>query len=196
MRDLKKKLTAKHVGRRREGLPFARFLMVLSSFSPLFILWALRGNSVIPEQWFTVSCLSLAVLPTAALCYREYKARKNHDERELVAGTSDDHRSHVLVYLFTMLLPFYHQDPETCRVMLSMILALAFIVFLFCHLNLHYMNVLFALRHYQVFTITPPDDGNPHSGKEKFVLITKRQCLSPGERFRAYRLSDAVYIED
>lgn len=138
----------------------------------------------------------MAVLPTAALCYREYKARKNHDKRELVAGTSDDHRSHVLVYLFAMLLPFYHQDPATLRDLLSMILALVFIVFLFYHLDLHYMNVLFALRHYQVFTVTPPDDGNPHSGKKKFVLITKRQRLSPGERFHAYRLSDAVYIED
>lgn len=194
MRNLKK-LTAKHVGRRREGLRFARLLMVLSSFFPLFVLWALRGSNVIPKPWFTVSCLLLAVLPTAALYYREYKARKNHDKRELVAGTSDDHRSHVLVYLFTILLPFYHQDLATLCDMLSMILALAFIVFLFYRLNLHYMNFLFALRHYQVFTVTPPDDGNPHSGKEKFVLITKRQRLSPGERFHAYRLSDAVYIE-
>jgi hypothetical protein len=26
--------------------------MVLSSISPLFILWAIRGNSLIPDGWF------------------------------------------------------------------------------------------------------------------------------------------------
>jgi hypothetical protein len=33
----------------REGLRAARLLMVLSSISPLFILWAIRGNSLIPD---------------------------------------------------------------------------------------------------------------------------------------------------
>jgi len=30
-----------------EGLRVARLLMVLSSISPLYILWAIRGNSLI-----------------------------------------------------------------------------------------------------------------------------------------------------
>ena len=34
----------------REGLKAARLLMVLSSISPLFILWAIRGNSLIPDR--------------------------------------------------------------------------------------------------------------------------------------------------
>ena len=35
-----------------EGLKAARVLMVLSSISPLFILWAIRGNNLIPDRWF------------------------------------------------------------------------------------------------------------------------------------------------
>jgi len=35
-----------------EGLKTARLLMVLSSVSPLFILWAIRGNSLIPDHYF------------------------------------------------------------------------------------------------------------------------------------------------
>jgi len=41
-----------------EGLPIARLLMVLSSISPLFILWAIRGANVkgLPESYFLAFC--------------------------------------------------------------------------------------------------------------------------------------------
>ena len=39
-----------------EGLKTARLLMVLSSISPLFILWAIRGNSLIPDHYFVGFC--------------------------------------------------------------------------------------------------------------------------------------------
>ena len=76
-----------------------------------------------------------------------------------------------------------------------MLLALTFIVFLFWRLNLHYMNLFFALLNYRVFTVSPPKDNNPHTGREPFVLITRRQSLSPGDHCVAYRLSDTVYLE-
>ena len=48
------------------------------------------------------------------------------------------------LYLFAMLLPFYSQDLGSWRYLGASFAALAFIVFLFWHLNLHYMNLLFA----------------------------------------------------
>ena len=74
-------------------------------------------------------------------------------------------------------------------------LALIFIVYLFCYLNLHYMNIFFALFNYRVFTISSPQDENPHTGREPFVLITHRRTVLPGDHFTAYRLSDTVYLE-
>jgi len=73
--------------------------------------------------------------------------------------------------------------------------ALSFIVFLFWHLNLHYMNLMFAAKGYRVFTIYPPADDNQLSGRLSQVLITKRVAISPGERLSVYRLSDTVYFE-
>ena len=73
--------------------------------------------------------------------------------------------------------------------------ALAFIVFLFWHVNLHYMNLLFAAVGYRVFTLFPPADSNPLTGRTSQVLITRRAALVPGERVIAYRLSDTVYFE-
>ena len=115
--------------------------------------------------------------------------------RELVVGTAEDHRDHLLVYLFAMLLPFYSLEFATWRDLAAMIAALGFIVFLFWHLNLHYMNLLFAVLGYRVFTISPPRDGNPLSGKLSLVLITRRTAVPAGERLIAYRLSDTVYLE-
>jgi hypothetical protein len=57
------------------------------------------------------------------------------------------------------------------------------------------MNLLFAVRGYRVFTIYPPIDGNPLSGRTSQVLITRRVAVLPGERLVAYRLSDTVYFE-
>lgn len=115
--------------------------------------------------------------------------------RQLIVGKAEDHRDHLLVYLFAMLLPFYATDLSTWRDLGAVLAALGFIVFLFWHLNLHYMNIIFAALGYRVFTLYPQLDGNPFSGKTSYVLITHRVALSPGQQLTAYRLSDTVYLE-
>jgi hypothetical protein len=182
-------------GGHHEGLKVARLLMVLSSISPLFILWAIRGNSLIPDRYFIAFCLLMVVAPNGFLWLRLRTARRLQEKRELTVGKADDHRDHILVYLFAMLLPFYSEDLGSWRYLGSAVAALAFIVFLFWHLNLHYMNLLFAALGYRVFTVYPPDDGNPLSGKTSLALITRRVSLSSGEHLIAYRLSDTVYLE-
>lgn len=178
-----------------EGLKAARLLMVLSSISPLFILWAIRGNSLIPDLYFIGFCALMVLLPNAFLWLRIRTAKKRNDKREIRVGSADDHRDHILVYLFAMLLPFYSEDLGSLRDLAATLAALAFIVFLFWHLNLHYMNLLFAALGYRVFTVYPPVDGNPLSGKARHAVITRRVSLTPGEQLVAYRLSDTVYLE-
>ena len=178
-----------------EGLKAARLLMVLSSISPLFILWAIRGNSLIPDPYFIGFCALMVFVPNAFLWLRIRTAKKQEDKRDLMVGKADDHRDHILVYLFAMLLPFYSEDFGNWRYLGSALAALGFIVFLFWHLNLHYMNLLFATLGYRVFTVYPPADGNPLSGKASHALITRRVTLSSGEHLIAYRLSDTVYLE-
>lgn len=184
-----------HTSARSEGLKAARLLMVLSSVSPLFILWAIRGNSLIPDHYFIGFCALMVVLPNAFLWLRIRTAKKQRDRREITVGSADDHRDHILVYLFAMLLPFYSQDLGNVRDLAATLAALAFIVFLFWHLNLHYMNLLFAALGYRVFTVYPPVDGNPLTGKTRHALITRRVSLTSDEQLVAYRLSDTVYLE-
>jgi len=178
-----------------QGLKIARLLMVLSSISPLFIIWAVRGSSLIPDPYFIGFCALMIIVPNAFLWLRIWTAKKQSDKRELAVGSADDHRDHILVYLFAMLLPFYSVDLATWRDLGATVVAVMFVVFLFWHLNLHYMNLFFAARGLRVFTVYPPSDGSPLTGRTPYAVITLRVRLLPGERLIAYRLSDTVYLE-
>lgn len=181
-----------------EGLSLARLLMVLSSMSPLFILWAIKGGNIagVPEPYFLMFCGGFVVIPNLFLWWRIKRVKKREDKRELTAGRAEDHRDHLLVYLFAMLLPFYSVSMETLRDFSAHVAAIAFIVFLFWHLNMHYMNIFWAFRRYRVYTLSPCDDNNSLSGKIPIVLITKRSHIVQGEKIPAYRLSQTVFLED
>jgi len=176
-------------------LKAARLLMVLSGVSPLFILWAIRGSKVLPDHYLLEFCAFMVVVPNLFLWLRIRTAKKQQLKKELVVGSAEDHRDHLLVYLFAMLLPFYSIDTNSWRDFSALITALGFVVFLFWHLNLHYMNIIFAMGGYRVFTILPSADDNPISGRASLVLITPRFSVLSGDRIVAYRLSDTVYFE-
>lgn len=178
-----------------EGLRLARLLMVLSSFSPLFILWAIRGTDLLPVWLFVSACLLLVLIPNAVLFARLLIARKQSDCRPLEVGAAEDHRDHVLVYLLALLLPFYSEDLDTWRAFSATLAAVVMVIFLFWHLNLHYMNILFAALGLHVFSISPPANASSLSGRDKLVLITRRRFLPEGTRATAYRLSNTVYWE-
>ena len=95
--------------------------------------------------------------------------------------------------MFATLLPFYSVSIDSIRDVWTTLVALAFVIFLFLHLNLHYMNIVFALKGYRIFTICPPEDNNPLSGKTPQVLITKRSIVLKDDEIMAYRLSNTVF---
>lgn len=137
----------------------------------------------------------MVLAPNAFLWFRIRTAKKNHDKRELAVSIVEDNREHLLVYLFAMLLPFYADNLATWRTLAAALAGLGFVVFMFWHLNLHYMNILFALFGYRVFSLYPAADGNPLSGRSNYVLITPRVSVAAGDRITAYRISDTVYFE-
>jgi len=179
----------------KEGLRAARLLMVLSSISPLFILWAIRGSPLIPDRYFLTVCALMVIVPNLFLWYRIRTAKRLREQKEIMVGRAEDHRDHLLVYLFAMLLPFYSAELDAWRDLATALAALGFIVFLFWHLNLHYMNLAFAALGLRVFTVYPAEDDNKLSGKCTFVLIAPRVSISSGERIVVYRLSDTVFLE-
>lgn len=180
-----------------ESLCGARLAMVISSISPLFVLLAIRGTSLMPDKYFATVCGLLFIGSNGFLFLRIRTAQKQQEERVLSVGSAQDSRGHVLVYLFTILLPFYRQSVDSWRDLSAMAVALAFIIFLFWHLNYHYMNISFAIKGYRVLEMHTPDTANRYSGRQSWVLITRRTSdkVVAAQTVRAYRVSDSVYME-
>ena len=181
--------------RRREGLGVMRLLLVLSSFAPLFILWAIKGMSLIPDVYFITSCVLLSLFPSVFLWLRICRARKQRDERELVLGVVDDRRQALLGYLFAMLLPFYRQDIAAWREFAAIFVALVFIIFLFWHLNLQYLNLIFAVFRYRIYSVAGPEDGHVRHDGGMWTLLTHRTSLVPGDRIVVRRITDTMYLD-
>ena len=179
---------------RKEGLGLARLMMVLSSMAPLFALWAIRGVNVVPNIFFISICMALIAIPNLVLAARLWIAKIHDDSKKITVRSSEDHRDHILVYLFAMLLPLYDANIGTNRDFAATVAAFIFIAFLFWHLNLHYMNILFALFGYRVFSITS-EKKDGVSGTESLVLLTRRRSLIAGEEIRTLRISNTVLWE-
>ena len=180
---------------RQEGLRAARFLLVMSSLSPVFVLWALEWSDAVPWRVFIGFCVVMVCLPNAFLWYRFHVAARLRERRQLVVRRSEDHRDHLLVYLFAMLLPLYTANLGSWHGLAATAAALAFIAVLFWRLDLHYMNVILALLGYHMFAIYPNMGLGIISGMETNVIITKRTSLPADTSINVLRLSDTVYIE-
>lgn len=174
------------------SLPIVRILMIVSSMAPLFVLLAFRGTPLIPDSVLLASCTGLIVGPYVAIAWRVRRAKTSNDRYSLPVERYEDHRDHLLVYLFAILLPFYMANLTTWRDVLALAAAIFFVGFAFWHMNLHHLNVAFAARGYRVYTVYGPTTktGEAHAR----VLITRRSSLATG-RIAALRLSDTVYLE-
>ncbi len=177
-----------------QGLRVARLLMVISSLSPLFFLWAIRGSPSIPDFYWIPGCIAFIVIPNLTLLLRWRIAQKRNDHRTVVVSSARDQGEHLLVYLFAMLLPLYTSNLASERELLAVAAAFFFIVFLFWHLNLHYMNVAFAIFGYRVYTISMAT--RSPAPPITIILLSKRaDSPRPNDTIATLRLSDTVFIE-
>ena len=181
--------------RRREGFAVMRLLFVLSSFAPLFVLWAVKGTSLIPDLHFLIICGSLAVGPTLILLTRICIATRRPDQHELILGPPQDHSQYLLGYLFAILLPFYRQEFEQWRDFAALWVAFAFIVFLFWDMRLHYLNIIFRVGGYRIYSIAPRDETDDIGRGESWILLTRRRKVHEELSVTAIRITDCVYMD-
>ena len=167
--------------RGREGLGFLRLCMVLAGFAPLFCLVAIRGIEVVPDRWLWVACGSLVAMPMLILFLRLLMVWRYEPPRPITVGQVEEGRSHILTYLFATFLPFYRQDLGNMRDLIAIVVAVLFIIFLFLHLNLHYVNILLAVFGYRVYTIRPKDDDdNPYTSRIPWFRSSHKTRIPSG----------------
>lgn len=176
-----------------------RFLLIWSSLSPVFLLWALRGTTAIPDRVFTPACLGLFAIPSLILWLLWRRNVSTGNVRTIEVRATQDPKDHLLTYLFAMLLPLYQAGLGSTRDIYATLLALALILFVFWHMGLHYMNVLFAVRGYRIFTVQAGDD--PSGANNNFRLLTyavisKRSHIpAGGTALTGYRLGGYVLVD-
>ncbi len=175
------------------GLPWVRFFMVLSSISPLFLLWAIRGVEPIPDKFFIPVCIGIILVSHFVIWLRFHFAKKQNDKHPFIIGRTEDNRHHVLVYLLGILLPFYRGEIITFRDVFATFAALTIVIFIFVSLNLHYINIGFILLRYRIFAIYSSEQR--HQNSSPIILITKRSTVVEGTTLTVYRISDTVYWE-
>jgi hypothetical protein len=184
--------------RDKSGLRAARLLMVIGSLSPLFILWAIRGTAhVVPDEWWVSLCVACAIIPNLVLYLRWRIAHSRNDHRVIIVRSSKDQSEQLLVYLFAMLIPLFGVDLGGTRDIVAVGTAFAFIVFIFWHMNLHYVNIVFALFGYRVFTVEAATSAarGVESPTRTVVVLSKRSTIAPSTEIDTIRLSDTVLVE-
>jgi hypothetical protein len=182
-----------------EGLGFVRLVLVWSSLSPVFLLWSIRGVDAVDDAVWIPTCLVLFVLPTTILYWVFSRARKSENVKTIDVVSARDQREHLLTYLFAMLIPLFDVNLGGVRDIVAVAFALAFVMFLFWHMRLHYMNLIFAIWGYRIYTVEAKI-GTKERDREQprlvtFAVISRRHYLPEGSALTGYRLGGNVLVD-
>ncbi|MBK1439684.1 hypothetical protein JHJ32_06790 [Parapedobacter sp. ISTM3] len=171
-----------------EGLPLVKFMMLLSSMAPLFLLVGIRGmEAVVSENHLWIAVLLLLIIPFIIIKLRIHFAVKSNDVYVLDVSETKNNKEYLFTYLFTVLLPLYSVSISDKREFGAMIFAICFVIFVLWNMNLHFVNILFALQGYRVFTIESFDSA---------ILLTTRSTIPKNlNEMKVHRLSNTVFIE-
>ncbi|MGN6365892.1 hypothetical protein [Asticcacaulis taihuensis] len=183
-----------------EGLGLVRFVLVWSSLSPVFVLWAFRGVASIPDKYWIPGCLALFMMPTAILYALFNKAKQTKNVKTIKIYSSKDQREHLLTYLFAMIIPLFQASLGSIRDILSIFAAFFLIMFLFWHMRLHYMNILFAIFGFKIFSVEVRVGTSEEERKQgrisSYVVISRRHIIPDGSNLTGYRLGGGVLVDE
>lgn len=173
----------------KETFKIARLFMVLGSLTPFFLLLGIKGSKIIPSSVLWFICIGMIFIPNFILWVRILVAKKQKDKKIWTIESYTDNRDHLLVYLFTVLIPLYQSDLDSFNSLLSLLVVFFLIIFLFMHMNMHYINILFALFGFRIMKLKTKESNS------QIILLTQKELLNTDEIIQTFRISNTVYIE-
>ena len=179
----------------RQPQRILRLLFVIASFTPLVLLWGIRGAKDIPDSTICFWVAGLTVIPNLAIFLRWYIVRRENITAQADILNATDHREHLVIYLLAVFLAMYGFGIGSIREGVSVILALALVVLLFWYANLHYLNLVFAFLGYRTFTVTRRVSNGVTRRSSKIVLLSRRDCVESGDVINCYQLSHDLWVE-
>lgn len=183
----------------QEGLGGIRFLLVWSSLSPVFLLWAIRGVEKISDWVWVPVCIAIFALPTILIWSFFQRARSQENYKTITVHSAKDQREHLLTYLFAMMIPLFDANLGGYRDLAAIFIALIFVIFLFWHMRLHYMNLIFAVCGYRIFTVEAISGtevrGSDSSRLVTYAVLSRRHNLTSGKSLTGWRLGGNVIVD-
>ncbi len=170
-----------------------RLMLVLACMAPLFILMAIRGVGIVPWEIYFPVFIGFALIPNLILAARLFIATKNNDRKRIRVTNSTDNREQLITYIFAMLLPLFQSSVSTEQDLYAALCALLFVVYIFGHMELYYMNFFFALAGYRILSIRP--DSASGNLSVSHVLITKKTSISSTTDIKPLRVTDFLLFD-
>ena len=178
-------------------LTFIRLILVVSALSPVFLLWAIRGVTVLKDCIWVPICLGLFFLFNGLVIVIWYGALRARNEKTITVRKSSEQREYLITYLLAVTIPLYQNDIDTWRSLLAACLIFVFVVYVFWWVRLGYINLIFALCGYRVHTIEVAASTKTGNAPRitHLVFISRREFIEPGEVLTGLRLGSDVLIE-
>jgi hypothetical protein len=184
-------------GKRRLG--FFRLMLILSSFSPLWLIWWARGLPPFPAVVMaghsfagstvaSVAVVLLSLLPTGLVAWRWHRATKKRQFITYTLHSVEDGRGQIFEYLLAVLLTMFFVDIGTPRALGAALAAFSLIVWVFAHMDLHHANLLVGLRRYRIYLCHL--DGH----NRRPIIVLARQMPPTNQALDLLRLDDRLYV--
>ena len=176
-----------------------RLILVWSSLSPVFLLWAIRGIDKIDDQYWIPACLMMFAIPTIILVFIKHHQTRIDNSQTIKIIRVREEREHLLTYLFAMLIPLFDANLEGWRDLMAVAAAFIFVLLLFWHMRLHYMNLYFALMGFRIFTVevelSTTLDCRERKTITTYAVLSKRSYIPENEPLTGIRLGGDVLID-
>lgn len=188
---------AKRPRLKSDGLTLVRLALVVSALSPVFLLWAIRGVSVVSDHIWIPVCLGLFAAPNLIVWFIWERAISLKNEKTITVSKSSEQKDYLITYLLAVTIPIYQNDISSFRGVIAASLIFLFVTYIFWWVKLGYINVIFAIMGYRVHTLdsTAPGDRGGPVRITTYVLISKREHIPPGSVVTGLRLGGDVLLE-
>ncbi|GAA4545011.1 hypothetical protein GCM10023175_24180 [Pseudonocardia xishanensis] len=162
----------------------SKVILLVSSFSPLLIVFALLDYW--GKGWPSAVCVGLAILSWIGVFYL-YASLKKIDPTPLRVKKADRKDQEILTYLAANLLPFLSINPDGWREILASFIFVGLIGLFFVRGELYYTNPVLGVAKFRVLAI--------ETTNQTVYLITRRVYLPRDSEIRAVPISNHIMWE-
>ena len=176
---------------KENGLKLLRFLLLISSVSPVFALLAIKGASFCMEKYNTIYSWvmwSIVIISFLPLLIR-YNIAKDEKIKLTTSTNIVPCVEEYSTYILSIALPLCQNDLVQISQLKFFVATILFVLLVFYIFNLYYLNIFFYVLGYKLYKITP---NKAHS----YVIISKKEIQEIQSRdIIAIRLTNSLFWE-